>query len=161
MNIGLDAGGVIFIHDRTHTRGDTSQTEQFMPGCLEYVEKLAKDGHRIFVNSFAGRARGENTRKAIEQNMKEWIPKENVFVVGDRKDKWIICKEQKLQIMVDDRYDVLQTIDQKFRETGLQPPLLFWFSEEQRRGSKYVQVTTWEELYSNISRAYANSGLKK
>ena len=40
------------------------------------------DGHRIFVNSFAGKVRGENTRKAIEQNMKEWIPKDNVFVVG-------------------------------------------------------------------------------
>ena len=82
MNIGLDAGGVIFIQDRTHIRGDTSQTEQFMPDCLEYVEKLVKDDHRIFFNSFAGKVRGENTRKAIEQNMKEWIPKDNVFVVG-------------------------------------------------------------------------------
>lgn len=152
MNIGLDAGGVIFIHDRQSVqKGDTSQTEKFMPGCIEYVEKLAQDGHKIFVNSFAGRARGESTRKAISEHMGKWIPDSNVFIVGDRNKKWTVCSEQKLDVMVDDRYDVLQTIEQNFRAAKLPCPILIWFSEEQRK-SKYRQVVSWEQFYNGLKK---------
>jgi len=151
MNIRLDAGGVLFICGASRSE-DTDQTSKFIPGCIEYVHKLAEDGHTLIVNSFAGKARGVETKKSIRQHL-PWILDKNVFVVDDRKKKWIICNEHKLDIMVDDRHNVLETIEENFRQANLPCPILIWLSEEKRK-TRFIQVTSSKILYSCLKNLH-------
>lgn len=120
---------------------------------------VEEDGHNIVVNSFAGKARGENTKKSIGGNM-GWIPIQNIFIVNNRKKKWVICNEQKLHIMVDDRLDVLEAIEENFKIQKLKCPILIWFSNEKTR-TRYIQVSSWKQLYSTIRNLHKYNDLKK
>src|SRR5437868_5846715 len=106
--LGLDAGGVLFIHSSEQKGEDTSST-QWMPGCLAALEKLSQT-YELYVVSFAGQQRGEETKAAIAQEASQFFPEDHVHIVSQRRLKGIVCAELKLSVMVDDRLDVLNAI---------------------------------------------------
>ena len=123
--LALDAGGVLF--QKEHERAeDTDQVDRWMPGCIDAVRRIAARGtHRIIVNSFAGKQRGEETRKSIAESLGDTVA--HVFIVKDRDLKWKVCYDTYADVMVDDRFDVLLRIREEYEKRQLVPPRLILF----------------------------------
>jgi hypothetical protein len=136
--IGIDCGGVLFAHDTkydktnaSHTE-DTSSTSCWMSGALDALEELKKRNCELFIVSFAGKKRGDETRKTILSTVNHLIPENNIFIVNDRKLKGHICKEHNLQVLIDDRKDVLMEAQKTY------PSL------------KCILFTSWKETLQKI-----------
>lgn len=144
--LALDAGGVLFDKDEHRSDEDTSQVDRWMRGCVDAVRRIGARGtHRIVVNSFAGRRRGEETRKSIADQLGDVIPADQVFVVRDRDLKWKVCYDAYADVMVDDRFGVLQTIHQQYLARKLAPPRLILFGS--RHNAEWLECAAdWAAL---------------
>jgi hypothetical protein len=78
-----------------------------MPGCKIALETLVKMGHELFIMSFCGKNREVESRQALDA-IKHLIPESNWVFVRDRKLKSVRCSELGLDVMIDDRLDILQ-----------------------------------------------------
>jgi 5'(3')-deoxyribonucleotidase len=137
--LALDAGGVLFTHSSHHTA--------WKPGCLEALEELSKV-YDIYVISFAGHQRGLETRNAIFQDAKNWLPDDHIHIVDDRKKKGPLCAELKIQMMVDDRLDVLNTVHQTTPHCKLYH---FDVTGRTKNKPRYIQtVVDWENLMDTL-----------
>jgi len=146
LNIGIDAGGVMFIHIERKNNEDTSTTN-WMDSALVSMQKLKSMGHRLFLISFAGKKTGEETKRVIQQDASGIINNEDMFIVKDRKKKGIVCKEQKIDIMIDDRADVLLSVIKDSPST-----LCFLLGDDPCDNLKIVRVSSWNEFLSYFSK---------
>lgn len=105
MKIGIDAGGVIFRNDDGET--DTSQTENLVPGVIEFIQSLKARGHTVHLVSFCGKSRERETADAIARL---GIPLDFQHYVRDRQLKGRVIRREGIACMIDDRLDVLQCI---------------------------------------------------
>jgi hypothetical protein len=162
MKIGLDVGGCLFQHDGQENGGreDTSGT-QWMPGALEAVAAMAeKDSHTLYVVSFAGKKRGLETVAAFDAHpdFGKWVPPGRVYVVNDRKKKVNVINEHSIEVMVDDRLDILE--DVLARSPGIRLCVLYASSrmneEEVKKavtkytGKRLVVANSWKEVREAI-----------
>jgi len=117
MRIGIDCGGVLFPTNTKFEGGgeDTTQTEEWMPGALQSLDTLRKLGHELFVVSFCGKRRALETREKLLE-VKDVIPPEHVFIVKDKLKKGTVCRNEGIQVLIDDRQDVLRAAKKNFPE---------------------------------------------
>lgn len=120
LSIGVDYGGVCSWHDdnyeassKTEADNKTNDASINMPDCVESLEKLKSLGHRLVLISFCGASRARKTRAMLEPLELFDV----MYFVKKRKYKQLVCQKEGIDIMIDDRLDVLQTI--KTAETVL------------------------------------------
>jgi hypothetical protein len=136
MKIGIDCGGVLFITNtkfESSEKEDTTQTEDWVPGAVAGLRILHEEGYELFVVSFCGKRRAAETRQKLLE-VRDLIPPENVFIVKDKFKKGQVCREHRLEMLIDDRLDVLEAAGQHF-------PAL-----------RCVLFTSWESLCPDTSR---------
>jgi len=107
LRIGVDFGGVLTPHGKDYEKGQGNISQMNMPGCISALEELKKDGHYLVLVSFCGRSRAESTRKNLP--LKDYF--DEVYFVKDRKYKNLICQARALDVLIDDRKDILDSLE--------------------------------------------------
>lgn len=156
--IGIDVGGVILHRDNTdfgkshltragkHTKKILEKKEKkqileapFLPHAKETISLLAESRdkkndsplYQLFIVSYCKSATQEHTRKILRTHgFMAWIPESNWLFVDDRKDKAKMCANYGLDMMIDDRYDVLENIRVSCASLSVG---LWWFGGETRK----------------------------
>ena len=129
MNIGIDFGGVLSIHDEKCDpleKGDHVNTSINMPDAIETLLKLKQNGHKLYLISFCGKKRAIETKESLSKYQDLF---ENQFYTKDRTYKGFLCNYLKCDIMIDDRQDVLEKVSENSPFTKnilFNHPLLGW-----------------------------------
>lgn len=135
LNIGIDFGGVLSIHDNMSLNQEHKNTSINMPFAIENLLKLKQDGHKLYLISFCGKKRALETHEAIlNSELKDVFEKE--FYVKNVEYKSIVCKYLDCHVMIDDTSEILESI------TKLYPnifPILF------------EDTKNWNDIYTLIS----------
>lgn len=109
LTIGVDYGGVCSEHDAKHEdntfSGEVGINVEF---CLASLLHLRSIGHKLVLISFCGARRAKETREYFA-TLKE-NPFDEMYFVKNRKHKKQICQFAGVDVMIDDRLDILETI---------------------------------------------------
>jgi hypothetical protein len=110
LKIGVDMGGVCSSKSMVY-EDDSKEMNVLIDveDALKYLELLQRDGHELILVSFCGRRRANETRRTLKEKYKGLF--DEVFFVKDKKYKKDICEFKNLDVMIDDRTDVLRHID--------------------------------------------------
>lgn len=108
LRIGVDYGGVCSIQDVKYEDGTfNEELEMNMPDCLESLQTLRSLGHQLFLISFCGAKRAAKTREYLSTINH---PFDELYFVKDRRYKRDVCERLGVDLMIDDRLDVLCTL---------------------------------------------------
>ena len=101
LRIGVDYGGVC---SASAEHCDSEQID--VPGCLETLRLMKQNGHYLVLISFCGAKRAKATREYLEPlNVFD-----KMYFVKNKLFKNQICQYEGIDVMIDDRQDVLNTI---------------------------------------------------
>lgn len=105
--IGVDIGGVLSSKAKEY-ESDTNrlETEFDMPGCIEALMALKSKGHRLFIVSFCGERRAKETMRLYQEKYTHIF--EDAFFVKKRPFKHDVAVYCGIDVMVDDRFDILK-----------------------------------------------------
>lgn len=104
LKIGIDRGGVV----RSQKDDPDIKLQDFdVPGAIESLRKLAQM-HDLYLVSYSGEKRAIETTKYIDQTLPNVF--RNTFFVKENSYKHNICKLMELDVMIDDRIEVLNMI---------------------------------------------------
>lgn len=104
MRIGIDFGGVLSKSDEKNNYN----TSLDMPGALEALLFLKKQGHTLFLISFAGRQRSLDTRMSINKTCPGLF--DQMFFVKEKSLKALVVKMLGIHVMIDDLNENLQEV---------------------------------------------------
>lgn len=108
LRIGVDYGGVCSIQDVKYEDGTfNEELEMNMPDCLESLQTLRSLRHQLFLISFCGAKRAAKTREYLSTINH---PFDELYFVKDRRYKRDVCERLGVDLMIDDRLDVLCTL---------------------------------------------------
>ena len=121
-------------------------------GAKEYIDKLHKDGHFIYI--ITGRDNGEYTDP---YNMtKKWLDKNNIYYDNliltnayDKHAKSLKCIEHNIDIMIDDSVHICSDCI----ENGITTILM---DTPYNRYSNIQRVKSWKEFYRYVSNNKKN-----
>lgn len=109
LTIGIDYGGVCSISSDTYE--DTASIEEAginVDKCLDTLRELKSIGHRLVLISFCGSRRAQVTKKYLDDMYEN--PFSMCYFVKNRKFKKDVCALECVDVMIDDRLDILETI---------------------------------------------------
>ena len=114
-----------------------------MPGSISIIKMLQKEGHKIVIIT----GRDESYKKQTEKTFEENNLKFNKIYYGQQDSKLKACKEENVDIMIDDNYNHAE-------ELSKNKILTLYFRDTNMRKldeSKYLrEVNNWGEVYKFI-----------
>lgn len=116
-----------------------------MPCAAEVIKYLQEAGHEIIVISARGQFSKKEIEIAIEKLKKAAIHIDRFY--WNQCNKTDICVQEKLDVMIDDRYDICQELSQYgilsiyFRLSGLQ---------KIETSDDCIEVHNWGEIYRKL-----------
>ena len=115
--------------------------------CKKYMDKLLQDGHKLYLISHRAYPHYKNP----EQTTLDWLEKNKInytkLILSKTPDKAKECKENNIDIMIDDRADYCR----KMRESGINCILMF--TKYNRKDIENLPfVTSWKNLYEEITK---------
>lgn len=151
MRIGIDVGGVLVEKDG-RGGGDTSFEEsgpRFVIGALEAVNKLASEGHLLYIVSFCGAQMEARTRVAL-RSAGLAIPEERWYFTKSRPEKGPVCAKLGLDVFVDDTEPVVRVVSQACPNARV-----LWFRGVFKpRTAKFADnvapVSDWEQVVARV-----------
>ena len=140
------------INDFTRKkRSCVSETCNFMPGAIEVINLLKKDGHELIVIT----ARGEEYQeKSIAQKRfkEEGLEFDKCYWEAHNKSQ--ICKAEKIDIMIDDYYKNCKSIS----ENNIKTLYFREYPNYELEENKYLkEVHNWGEIYRYIKEIGGNN----
>ncbi len=118
-----------------------------MPGAKEVINLLKKDGHELVIISARGaisnQKNGENI--AFEKLEKEGIKFDKYY--WKQTDKLGTCKSEKIDVMIDDNYNICKTLINENIHT------IYFHSLNRKHiedNSNVKEVSNWGEVYRFI-----------
>lgn len=99
---------MVSIHDGQNNGAEHRTTVINMPGALEALYALKKAGHHLFLISFAGKSRSQETQDSINKTCPGLF--DGLYFVKDKNFKKDVCNFLGCDLMIDDRSDVLDTL---------------------------------------------------
>ena len=116
--------------------------------CKKIIDKLKEDGNEIYIIS--ARDNGEYTNPW--EMTKEWLEKYEIYydklILTDKYKKGPICKENIIDIMIEDTIKNCEDIEQN----GVKCLLMNTrYNEKEKR---FERVNNWKEIYFKISNLY-------
>lgn len=114
LKIGIDFGGVLSIHDGKCVDKEHRNVIINMPQALESLLELKKQGHKLYLISFAGKSRSIETYNSI----KDINLFDDYFFVKDKKYKKDISEYLGLDLMIDDNIGIIYDVS-KYTNTIL------------------------------------------
>jgi hypothetical protein len=164
LKIGIDNGGCLSVHSRGKAledeEGHVSDQELNMPGARDALLELKRQGHRLFLESFAGRKRATRTHDVL-------APLglfEAFHFTKQKRHKAAVCEHYGLDVFVDDSPDVVAAAAEQnpsmlvLHFTG--DPSYESEHEEEResRLQNVIRVGSWEEALVHIGEFAEGSG---
>ena len=111
LKIGIDIGGVCSSHASGYEDDlKSSSTILDIDGCLETLYKLVRMGHHIYIVSFCGAKRAVETQGTLINMYPELFTTKNLFFVKKKTYKDLICQHLGLDVMIDDRIDIINSL---------------------------------------------------
>jgi hypothetical protein len=111
MKIGIDFGGVLAVHDKPVDKNtEHVNTDINMPGAIESLKILKSQGHQLFLVSFAGKRRSAETHNSITENKEISDLFDKLYFVKRPNCKQFVCDFENLDILIDDREDILKWV---------------------------------------------------
>lgn len=109
LRIGVDMGGVC-VHKAATYENDAVEFKDSlnMEGCVDALRLLSDAGHTIVLVSFCGRRRANDTRDMLKREYPKLF--DEVYFVKSTKFKHAIAESRGLDVMIDDRLDVLKSM---------------------------------------------------
>lgn len=115
--IASDIGGVL-LQSKYAADGDTADHEaeaSWLDGSLEGLRGLTAS-HTVYLLSFCGKKTEMATRERLRAaDVHTWLPEERWLFCRDRKHKPRLMAEHGIQLLIDDRGDIIRNV----REKGL------------------------------------------
>ncbi len=115
--------------------------------CKKYMDKLLEDGHKLILISHRAYPHYSNPK----QTTLDWLKKNNInytkLILSNSPDKTQECKENKIDVMFDDRASECK----KMREQGVNCKLMFT-KYNKREKEDLPFATSWKNLYEEITK---------
>lgn len=150
LKIGIDFGGVLSIHDRSHTTEAEHKSDEInMPDALNELEKIKSLGHELILISFCGKSRAIKTKESVMKTCSKLFDK--IIFVKSKDFKVDVCKKYGCDVMIDDTLDILVQIH-KFSDI----PNLIWFTgdpsskEGNTKLPRITEIDSWKEITRKI-----------
>ncbi len=144
MNIGVDFGGVLSVHDGGNT--EHKNTLINMPFALETLQKLKDNGNKLYLVSFCGKTRAIETKKSIELSGATHLF-ENQFYVRNREYKADICEHIGCNFMIDDREEILDNVIANNKKITT-----ILFGSDHANNKKHMCAKDWNDVFEIITR---------
>ena len=106
LRIGVDFGGVCSVHADQYESDVDSEELINVPGCVEALRSLRANGHSLHLVSYCGARRAAATRAYLEP----LALFDSLTFVRSRDFKKHACAALGLDVLIDDRLDILATI---------------------------------------------------
>lgn len=165
LRVGVDIGGVIFVRDKndfkpikmtdgkqkkkilaTRKKIQEQKDKMYVVDAIDGLQKLAAI-HTVFLISYCQSSMEEICRKDLRrENIPIIISEERWIFVQKRQAKALVCQELKMDMMIDDRLDVLNYIRQLCGDTVQ----TFWFAGDPSIKSKHTVVKDWQTLSKHL-----------
>ena len=107
LRIGIDFGNVLTREGHDEDEKEKGIPVMNMPGCQDALKLLKSQGHYLVLISFCGRNRADSTRRHLP--LQDYF--DEVYFVKHRDYKAHICKARAIDVLIDDRRDILDTLD--------------------------------------------------
>lgn len=143
LKIAVDFGGVCSVHSERYEAKDMDGLEPInVPGCVEALQEMKKQGHKLYLLSFCGAKRAKSTRDYLNEKHKDLF--DVLIFVKNRKFKANLCAKHGIDVLIDDRQDILSNI---------KPTQSILFTYEDTLAGKAIQApknmavaSSWEEV---------------
>jgi hypothetical protein len=154
LKIGIDYGGVLCSTGSYIETDDTEyNTEINIEGALLALTDLKLQGHDLYLISFCGRHRAEETRHIINTRYPNLFTE--LYFVTKKSNKAGIIDYLGCDVMIDDRIEILQNIHRHIPSTQC-----IWFIGDPafERDQTYTQdfaltiTKSWSEVTTCISK---------
>lgn len=117
MRIGIDLGNVLIGGDTEWFSMDFLNAKP-VDQAYNAIDHLTNLGHELFVVSKAyPRNQIKSVRWLRAYGFNDYFNQENTFFVLRREDKTIVCDHLKLDLMIDDRSDIIDHINEYSKDT--------------------------------------------
>jgi hypothetical protein len=162
LKIGVDFGGVLSIHSkyRSLDEDEHHSTQIDMPDAIISLIKLKEIGHRLYLISFCGNRRANETNQTILQTFPKNDLFDGIYFVRRTTYKADVCRALGCDLMIDDTLKILNNIRQ------LIPTMkLIWFprgsssevetgkvkkKHQQSQSSDVIEVNSWCDIIKAI-----------
>ena len=155
MKIGIDFGGVCsskaddYENDNKVVINKDGIRSISMPGCLEALTELSKV-HELYLISFCGAKRAKETGQYLQRVYPDLF--KELYFVKKRTFKNGVCKYLGIDVMIDDRLDVLETITDAYCIHFKGDPL--YIADHVNDNSHYngLSANNWQETVEMIAK---------
>jgi hypothetical protein len=150
LSIAVDFGGVLSIHDKSNTDGKEHRSTSInMKDAMDCLKLLKSQGHKLYLNSFCGKSRAVETKKAINEQIPGLF--DGIYFVKDKKFKGLITKMLGCDVMIDDTLDILLEIQKNKTCSNL-----IWFTgdpsfDDKRTAENITNCDSWQNIIKCIS----------
>ena len=150
FKIGVDFGGVLAKHKKgedAEKLEEHKNTQIDMPGAIETLKKLKKNGHDLYIVSFCGKKRAIEGKAEIENSGLTNVFTEQIYIKNPFK-KGDVLLNFGCNFMIDDRLDLLNKI--KLVDPDI---VTIWFGQKKDDNNKqHICAENWDEVYKIISK---------
>lgn len=119
-----------------------------MPNADKVCQKLKEEGHSIqFITARLINIRNCNTEKITKRTLLE----NNILydkLIINASNKLKVCKEEKIDLFIDDSYDTCRELE----KIGIKTYLMTTKMNEQIDVCNLSRVYNWEEIYNEIQK---------
>ncbi len=126
--------------------GECFKNVKIKPYAKKYINKLKADGNKIFIIT----SRSENHCKDVYSVCENWLNKHEIkfdkLEIGWH-DKTEPCKNNKIDIFIDDNLEVCNNI-----RKNLNIPILLFDSVYNKNDETFNRVFEWKEVYNEIKK---------
>lgn len=124
-----------------------SKQSSLMPGAKEVIKLLQQDGHELIIITARGGFIKEMKDVVEERFIQEGLTFNKYY--WKIEDKLTICKQEKIDVMIDDRPDICKAIaKEKIRALYFRD-----VNRDKVKENEYLkEVNTWGEIYRQIHR---------
>lgn len=150
FKIGVDFGGVLAKHKKgedAEKLEEHKNTQIDMPGAIETLKKLKKNGHDLYIVSFCGKKRALEGKEEIENSGLTNVFTEQIYIKNPFK-KGDVLLNFGCNFMIDDRLDLLNKI--KLVDPDI---VTIWFGQKKDdNNTQHICAENWNEVYKIISK---------
>jgi hypothetical protein len=139
LKLGVDVGGVLLcrktIDKKTRKKGSESS---WIPCAQESLKSLSEI-YELFIVSFCSAKMLTRSKEQLRRlNVDQYVPEDHWFFVTKRTDKSQVCKEQKLNALIDDRLDVLDAVKKEVPHVKR-----YWFNGDKSQSKHHIVLRDW------------------
>lgn len=119
-----------------------------LPNASEVIKKLKQDGHEIiFITARLTNVKNCDTEEITKRNLEDNnIPYDKLII--NASDKLKYCKEEGIQIFIEDSFETCKTLE----ENGIKTYLMTTRMNNDINSENVERVSSWDEIYNKIKK---------